>query len=443
MHIPIIAIIGRPNTGKSTLFNHLIGKRYAVTSSVPGTTRDRIYQEADLGRFSLMYVDTGGLQFDTNEPLEKDIHTQAMLAVEDADIIYFVVDASEELTSSDMEATRILRKSKKPVILVANKADRKEAKENTSLYRLGFDEPIPISSMQNIGFDDLEKITLKKIKELNFQPIKKIKKDPTVNVSVIGRPNTGKSSLVNAFIGSERLIVSEISGTTRDAVDTPIMFQGQKFNLIDTAGLRRRGKRGFGLEKLSSLRALEAITRSDVCVLLLSFEDGVTKGDLNLSQYILESKKGLILVVNKCDLMDKHKEDSAAMISMLRYRMDFIPWAPVIFVSAKSKKNIFKIFDIAKEIHMERSKEVPEKVFTYFIEALQARHAAPSKGKWVTKIYGGRQDGIDPPAFAIFTNNPDDIHFSYRRFVENEIRKKFGFNGTGIEINYRRPTRPR
>lgn len=437
MSLPIIAIIGRPNVGKSTLFNRLIGERLAVTSPVPGTTRDRIYHEAELDGSRAILVDTGGMEFERKHDIEADIQTQAKIAVQDANIIFFVIDASEPLTSSDYDCADFLRKSKKPIILVAHKSDNKKNEEIIpTLYKLGLDDPIPVSAIHNFGIDELEQQTKKILKKLKWKTGKQ-RKDKNIRIAIIGKPNVGKSSLINALLGQNRLIVSEKPGTTIDVTDTPFHFNGQDFVLTDTAGIRRRGKIGQGIERYGVLRSLQAISRSEIACLLLDYGTGIANQDMHVSEYILEAGKGLIVAVNKSDLMENPSEDQKKFLDLLTYRMNYMPWAPVIFISALKRKNILKIFELAKNITEERNKKIPDAQFAVFVKTTIWTHPPAKSGRKVV-ITKGWQSNVDPPTFTFTTNAPDLIHFSYRRFLENEIRRKYGFYGTAIRLRFKK-----
>lgn len=435
MSLPVIAIIGRPNVGKSTLFNRLIGKRYAITSPVPGTTRDRICHEADIGAYRAIIVDTGGLEFDKKKDIELDVQTQAKLAAAEANIIYFVIDTTQPLTASDLDCASYLRKSQKNIILIAHKSDKQRPKTPPEeLYPLGFGDPIEVSSIHNLGLLELEKATEKSLKKLKW-PKEKPRKTKSTAIAVVGKPNVGKSSLINSLIGKQRLIVSDKPGTTIDATDTPFSYGGSDFTLIDTAGLRRRGKMGKGIERYGVLRALQAISRSDVTCLMLDAGVGITNQDLHVSEYILDAGKGLMVLVNKTDLMDDKNTEQKKFLDLLQYRMSFMPWAPVLFISALEKKNIFRIFDLAKNIHAERCKKIPDADLRLFVKTAVAAHPPARSGRKIT-ITDCKQTGVRPPAFTFAANKPDLIHFSYRRFLENELRRKFGFYGTPIMLNF-------
>jgi GTPase len=437
--LPIIAIIGRPNVGKSTIFNRLIGRRHAITSSVAGTTRDRIYHTTKIGDYPSILVDTGGLSFDKQKDLEEDIQTQARLGIADADVIYFVIDASDELTANDFEAAQILRKSKKPVMLIANKIDKKQSEENQyNLYELGFAEPILFSALSGDGKDELYSKTTKEFKKLEIIPYEESPDRTGINVSIIGRPNVGKSSFINAIVGEKRLLVSDTPGTTLDSTNTMVEKDGEHFTLIDTAGIRRRGKIEMGLEKFSFMRALDAIYRSDVTVLMIDYAEGLTSQDMHLVAYALDAGKGLILAVNKCDMMEDPKNDEARIAAVLRRRMAFVPWAPVTFISALTGKNVAYLFDIVKKINTERNLEVDPDKLDHALRKFLIKHPPPSRGAKFIKFTGAVQTGVRPPTFELMANYPDAVHFSYRRYLENSLRETFGFDGTAIRVFLKR-----
>lgn len=434
--LPIVAIVGRPNVGKSTLFNRFIGVRYAITSPVSGTTRDRIYHEATLGTRRVILADMGGIEFGRKRDIEADIQSQAKIAIAEADLIFFVIDATEPLTASDFDCAHFLRKSKKPVILIAHKTDNKKSELHMpEIHELGLGEALPLSSIHNIGIAELEKAAQKSLRKIPRESSTTGRKSAPIKLAMVGKPNTGKSSLVNALLGEKRLIVSEIPGTTIDATDTPFIFDKNPFVLIDTAGLRRRGRIGKGIERLGVLRALRAVSRCDVTCLVLDGSEKLSQQDLHIVQYILDAGKGLIVVVNKSDLFEDLEKDREKMLQSLSYRMDFIPWAPVIFVSALTKKNIFKILELAKNIAAERKKKVPTAEFPLFIKTTVLAHPPQRSGKKIT-ITKAVQTETEPPTFAFSCNKPDLVHFSYRRYLENEIRRKYGFYGTVIRLEF-------
>ncbi|MBD3361157.1 ribosome biogenesis GTPase Der [Candidatus Peregrinibacteria bacterium] len=432
---PTVAIVGKPNVGKSTLFNSIIGKRHAVIAEEAGTTRDRVSQKTEMNGYEVILVDTGGIFYGKKKDIESDIQAQAKTAINEADIILFVVDISKNLTVDDFTAANILRKSKKNIILVGNKSDNPEIEKNIfNIYELGFEKPIPVSAIHKTGIDKVKKEIIKKFDELKINKRKKEIPENLINICILGKPNAGKSSLVNAFIGSEKVIVSETPGTTRDVTDTEISYDNEKFNLIDTAGLRKRGKRSRGIEKFSTLRALNSLERSDIVVLLIDAGEGITKQDTHIAQQVLETEKGLIIVVNKIDLFKEKEKMRNNIISSLMRKFSFLSWAPVVFVSAKNKKNIFQIFKIAEKIINERKKRIQTSELNDFLQKITQKHLpASSKIKKPKFMYGSQVD-TDPPKFLLFFKNAKNLHFTYPRFIENEIRKKYGFEGTAISI---------
>ena len=437
--IPIVAIVGRPNVGKSTLFNRLIGDKHSIISNIPGTTRDLIYKMSTINDTETMIIDTGGLEIETKDDIETNVQKQAKTAIGEADIILFVIDGSQFMTATDFEAAETLRKSKKPVILLASKADNSKIEENIyNLYELGFGEPIKISAINNRGIDILTDYIDNELKKKGFKKTQAPKKsdEQITQIALVGKPNVGKSSIVNALFGKEKIIVSETPGTTRDSIDTLITFNNKKYNLIDTAGLRRRGKIERGIEKFSVLRSLQSIYRCDVAVLVFDASEPVSKQDCHVSQHILEAGKGLIIVLNKSDLLDNEARDKKLM--EIHRKMPYVPWAPVILASANRKQNLEKILELADEITKERSHRIRTSEFNLFLEKIMTKHP-PASGK-NAKIYYGSQTAINPPEFVFFVNNRDNFHFSYLRYLENEIRKNYGFNGTSMKLLLRNKT---
>lgn len=437
---PTVAIVGRPNVGKSTLFNSLLEKRLAITTKEAGTTRDRISQRFDCNGYEIILVDTGGLEYGKQENIEADIQAQANLAIEDADLIIFVVDLVNGLTVDDFSAANILRKSKKNIILVGNKADNPEIEKNAyNIYELGFGEPVKLSAIHKMGIDDLKKQIEKKLIELNFQkPTEKVEhtKD-TTDICILGKPNAGKSSLVNSLIGTDKVIVSDIAGTTRDVTDTQLTYKDRKYNLIDTAGLRRRGKIERGIEKFSSLRCINAIEKSDIVVILIDGHEGVTSQDCHIAQYALEANKGLILAVNKIDLLEKGEEQRDIIIRRLQKRFSFVPWAPVVFISAKNKRNVKKILEISDEIMVQRKKRVKTAEFNSFMQKITQKHLPASTKIKKPKFMYGSQGETEPPKFILFFKNPKNLHFTYPRYLENKIREEYDFTGTPIILKFK------
>lgn len=440
-----VAIVGRPNTGKSTLFNRFVGTRRALESDIPGTTRDRLYHTVDLGPYSVLFVDTGGLELDRHGSIEANVQEQTKAALLGADVIVFVVDVREELTSEDFHAAQLLRKSKKPVILVANKCDNPRFEDyRYNLYELGFGEPVAVTALHAIGMDELENRIEKELKRQKIKPEKKTHKDENrIRISFLGRPNTGKSTLVNALFGKKVVVTSEIPGTTRDATETPFEYKNQKFMLVDTAGIRRRGRIEKGLEQYSILRSLQAVEQSDVCVLLLDANEGVTSQDCHVTQYILEQKKGLILVVNKMDLWKgrDREEKEHQLIHDLQREMAYLPWAPVVFASGLERKNIFQILELAKEISEERKRLLAREALRIWLDLTLKKHPPKgSRGKHRFSIHSVEQVDILPPTFVFYCQWPEIMHFSYGRYLENELRAQFGFVGTAIRLIFRKPS---
>lgn len=433
-----IAIIGRPNVGKSSLFNRLIGKKYAVTSDVAGTTRDRLFHSYECGDYNSILVDTGGLEYDKKQNIEADVQSQAKIAINEADVVIFVVNNQEELTKNDHLAADILRKSKKEIILVANKCENIGAKnESYQYYELGFGSAVLVSAIHNKGIKELEEEILTKLKKLKISK-KKVQADRnTCNICIIGKPNAGKSSLVNAFFGAEKIIVSDIAGTTRDTIDTEITYNEKKFNIIDTAGLRRPGKIEKGIEKYSSMRGLSAIERSDIVVLLIDGTCGVTKGDCHIAEYALDAEKGLIIVINKIDLFTESDEKKGELIWQLKQKFAFVPWAPIVFISTKNKKNIYEILNLSEKIVEERKKRIPTPELNKFFQRVMMKHKPASASIKKPKFMYATQVDTNPPKFLMFFKNADVLHFSYPRYLENQIRKAYGFDGTAIQLKFK------
>jgi GTP-binding protein len=436
---PIVAIVGRPNVGKSTLFNRLVGERQAIVEDVAGTTRDRVYGTADWSGLDFTVVDTGGLQ-DEREIASASLadiarHTseQARTAISESDVIIFVVDTKMGLASGDHEVADLLRRADKPTILVANKADSQERRASAvEFYNLGLGDPIPVSAYHGSGTGDLLDRVVEALPEAE-----ETEETEGPNITIAGRPNVGKSRLLNAILGQERSIVSDVPGTTRDSLDTQVMWAGRPLSLIDTAGIRRRGRVDQGVEQYSVIRSMRAIDRSDVVLLLIDAVEGFTAQDLHIGGYIEDRKKGIVVVVNKWDLLEKTPETMDEYRAKAREALDFMPFAPLVFISAKFGQRVNQVLDVALSVVDERSKRVPTAALNKVLRQAIADHPPPSKpGKWL-KFYYATQVDVEPPTFIFFCNDPSQVHFSYRRYLENRLRETFGFPGTPLRISFR------
>ena len=432
-----IAIVGKPNVGKSTIFNRFLKKNLAITSDIAGTTRDRIIQNTDFEGYPLTFMDTSGLEDGEKDNFETDMKAQANRAIEEADIILFILDITREADLDDIAVAKILRQSKKDVILIANKFDNPNLKSNIyEFYELGFGEPIPVSAIHKTGLDELKEQLLKLLKKIKAKKKTKIIKDENaINICILGKPNAGKSSLLNAITGDTRAIVSEIAGTTRDMIDVDIIKNNEHFVLIDTAGIRKRGTIEKGIEKYSVLRGFEAIERSDIVIILIDGNEGISSQDLHIAEFAIKSKKGIILAINKIDLLDEEKKNH--IIRMLKLKFQFLPWAPIIFISAKDKKNTDKILEITKEIKKERAKRVKTAELNAFLKETTTKHLPASTKNIKPKFMYATQADINPPRFVFHFKYPKNLHFTYPRYLENSIRKKYGFNGTAIELVFK------
>jgi GTPase len=433
--MPIVALVGRPNVGKSTLFNRLIGEHRAVVHDQPGTTRDRLYGTAEWRNREFTVIDTGGIGLDTGEgDLLADVRLQAEEAMRQADVIVWVVDASSGLTAADQEVADELRQSSKPVMLVANKADnqRRQLDAIAEFAPLGFGESIQISALHGEGTGDLLDAIVEWFPKAPPEPEIEL----AVSLAIVGRPNVGKSSLVNRFVGKQRTIVRDEPGTTRDAIDTPITRDGQTILLIDTAGVRRRGRIQPGVEKFSVLRTVRGIERADVAVLLIDATEGVLAQDAHVAGYVEEAAKGLIVAVNKWDLAEKHPKAQQEYTVALRRELKFADWAPVLYISAKTGQRLDRVLDTALAIQSERTKRVPTSQLNDVIRKAVEAHPLTERGR-ALKIYYTAQTGTSPPRFALFCNAPKLVHFSYVRYLDNTLRANFGFEGTPIRLEFR------
>jgi GTP-binding protein len=430
MKIPTVALVGKPNVGKSTLFNRIAGKRISIIEDTPGVTRDRIYSLVSYNDHKFHLIDTGGIDLG-NEDFNKEIRVQASLAMDEADVIVFIVDGKDNIGPNDYLIKDMLKKSNKKVIVAINKMDSKESQSNVySFYELGFDTYIPVSAEQNSGIYNL----LDAIVE-DFNDIKDIEYDEEiVKFCVIGRPNVGKSSLVNALLNEERCIVSDVSGTTRDATDTPLTYNKRDFVVIDTAGIRKQGKIYESVEKYSVLRALKAIDRSDVCLVVLNIEDGIIEQDKHIAGYAIEAGKAVVIVVNKWDKSDKNMNE---VTEEIRDNFAFMPYAPIVFTSALTKKRIHTIMPEVIKVYDNSHKQIKTSILNDVIgEATTLNPAPPFKGKRL-KIYYVNQVGIAPPKFLFHVNDKTLIHFSYERYLENKLRESFDLEGTPIVLQFK------
>ncbi|MDH7490280.1 MAG: ribosome biogenesis GTPase Der [Anaerolineae bacterium] len=430
---PIVAVVGRPNVGKSTLFNRLIGQPLAIVEDSPGTTRDRLYADSEWNGRTFTVVDTGGLVFDESGEVEWKVREQAQIAIAEADVIVFMVDASTGLTAADREAADLLRRTDKPIVIAANKADNEERRQAAvEFYELGLGDPIPISALHGTGTGDLlDAITASFAPEVVEEP------DEAIRVAIVGRPNVGKSSLLNALLGEERAIVSEIPGTTRDAIDTRLEWAGQPVVLIDTAGIRRRGRIEPGVEKYSVLRAMRAIQRADVAVLVLDGVDGPTAQDAHVAGYILEEMKSVIVAVNKWDLVPKDSHTMHQYTQVVRAALRFMDYVPVLFISAKTGQRVGQVLDTALRVRDERLVRLSTAELNDILRQAVARQAPPTKAGKSLKFYYVTQPSVDPPTFVFFVNDKELVHFSYVRYLENQIRERYPFTGTPLRMLFR------
>jgi len=452
MSKPIVALVGRPNVGKSTLFNRLAQERLAVIDDVPGTTRDRLMAEAEWAGFVFDIIDTGGIDpiqtgpGSNKQPLSisskdfiKEIRVQAEIAISQADAVLFITDIESRVTAADQEVAQILRSYQKekdgqpwpPVILVVNKCESEARRADAyQFYELGMGDPYPVSAKHGTGTGDMLNALVEEFKDW----VEETEEDDTIKIAIVGKPNVGKSTLLNRLVGEERSIVSPIAGTTRDAVDTQLIFDEILITLIDTAGIRKRGKIDPGVEKYSVIRSLRAIERSDVSLLLVDAEQGITAQDTHIAGFILDAWKSVVVVVNKWDVIDKDSYTMGEYTSYLRHELTFLDYVPVLFISAITGKRVHQVLPTALVVQEERLMRIPTSKLNQIIRSALDRHPTPSKAGRHLKIYYGSQVRSDPPTFMLHVNDPDLAHFSYLRYLENQIREAHPFLGTPIRI---------
>jgi len=433
---PIVAILGRPNVGKSTLFNRLTGGRAAIVEDTPGVTRDRLYRDAEWLGKTFTLIDTGGIEFSSgDESMSGLIRKQAEIAMREADVILFLVDSRAGLLPQDEQIAQQLRKTSKPVILVVNKVE--QFKDNADLYdfyRLGLEDLVCISAEHGMNTGDLLDLIVSKFTttaEEDYEP-------DVIKIAVVGRPNVGKSSLVNALLGQERVIVSNVPGTTRDAIDVPFEKEGQRYVLIDTAGMRRRGNIEEATEWYSVIRSLRAVDRSDVALMVIDGQEGVTEQDKRIAGYVHEAGKGVIIIVNKWDIVEKDDKTMQRFDEEIRRELGFMQYAPTLYVSALTKQRVVKITDLVNFVAEQQSQRISTSVLNEVVsEAVQLTPPPSDKGKRLKILYV-TQAGIKPPHFIFFVNEPELLHFSYQRYLENKLRENFGFEGTPLKITVRK-----
>lgn len=429
---PIVAVVGRPNVGKSTFFNRIAGKRISIVEDTPGVTRDRVYADCEWLRYNFTLIDTGGIEPSSTDIILSQMKDQAQIAMDTADVIIFICDGKHSYTSADEEIAQMLRFSKKPVILVLNKIDQYAKPEHFyDYYNLGLGEPVMISSVNAMGLGDL----LDDVVALFPDDLGVVDDEEVIKISFIGKPNVGKSSMVNKLIGENRVIVSDIAGTTRDAIDTPFTYNGQKFTLIDTAGLRRKSKVNENIEKYSVLRTITAIERSDVCFIMIDASEGITDQDKKVAGYAHDAGRASVFVVNKWDLLEKDNHTFNEFKRRIREEFAYMPYAPIVFVSAKTGQRVKDLLDQAVYVSNNHALRISTGVLNDVLNEAIALNQTPSdKGKRL-KIYYATQVGVKPPTFVLFVNVKELAHFSYVRYLENQIRKNFNFEGTPIVFN--------
>ncbi|BAM47365.1 ribosome biogenesis GTPase Der [Amphibacillus xylanus] len=430
MRKAVVAIVGRPNVGKSTIFNRLVGERISIVDDIPGVTRDRIYSKVEWLSNEFHLIDTGGIELG-DEPLLVQMREQADIAINEADVIIFMVNVREGITAADEEVAKILYKSNKPVVLAVNKVDNPEMREEIyEFYSLGFGEPYPISGSHGLGLGDL----LDRVVELFPKHIGISEEDEALHFCVIGRPNVGKSSLVNALLQQDRVIVSNIAGTTRDAVDSPFVYDGDDYVIIDTAGMRKRGKIYESTEKYSLLRAMKAIDRSDVVLIVIDAETGILEQDKRIVGHAHEAGKAIVIVVNKWDTVDSDQQAMKNFEDEIRAQFVFLDYAQIVFLSALTKKRIHTLMPQVRLASENYTRRIETSVLNDVIMDAVALNPTPTVRGRRLKVLYATQVAVKPPTFVVFVNDPELMHFSYKRFLENRIREAFGFEGTPIKI---------
>ena len=435
MSKPVVAIVGRPNVGKSTLFNALAGEKISIVKDTPGVTRDRIYADVEWLDKSFTLIDTGGIEPESSDIILSQMREQAQIAIDTADVIIFITDVSQGLVDSDAKVADMLRRSKKPVILVVNKVDsvQKYMMEVYEFYNLGIGDPIPISAANRMGLGDMLDEVIKE-----FPEEAEVQEDSDIpKIAVVGKPNVGKSSLINKLLGEERVIVSDIAGTTRDAVDTKVSWQGRDYIFIDTAGLRRKGKVKEDIERYSVIRTVTAVERADVVVIVIDATEGVTEQDAKIAGIAHEKGKGVIIAVNKWDAIEKNDKTIYKHTNRIREVLAYMPYAEIVFISAKTGLRIPKMFETIDAVIENQTLRVQTGVLNEILSEAVALQQPPSDRGKRLKIYYMTQIGVKPPTFVIFVNDKELMHFSYTRYLENKIRDAFGFRGTSLKFYIR------
>ena len=428
---PIVAIVGRPNVGKSTLFNRLAGEKISIVKDTPGVTRDRIYAEAEWLNHRFTMIDTGGIEPKTDDLLLKYMRDQAQMAIELADSVIFIVDSKAGLTDADQEVANMLRRSQKPVVLAVNKLDNmRDISSIYEFYNLGLGDPMPISAEQGLGLGDMLDMVIETFPEQDEEE----EADEKLKIAVIGKPNTGKSSLINKLLGENRMIVSDIAGTTRDAVDTEVTYNGRSYVFIDTAGIRRQSKVNEDLERFSVLRSVSAVERCDIAILMIDATTGITEQDAKIAGIAHENGKGVIIAVNKWDAIEKDDKTMNEFGKDIDTVLSYLPYAPKIYISALTGQRLTQIYETIDQVEESILKRVPTGILNDVLYDATSMNQPPSDKGRQLRIYYMTQIGVKPPTFVIFVNNQELMHYSYKRYLENCIRKAFGFEGTPIKF---------